>query len=60
MTDASFSKRISFAYLEDLKENFNKKFDKNMIENAITYSLNNPFYNTIKQKTVKYLKKGFL
>lgn len=31
MTDASFSKRVSFAYLEELKEQFIKKFDEKQI-----------------------------
>jgi len=32
MTEAAFSKRISFAYLEELKENFLNKYDKNQID----------------------------
>jgi len=28
MADAVFSKRVSFAYLEELKDNFYKKYDE--------------------------------
>ncbi len=56
MTDASFSKRVSFAYLEELKEFFIKKFDEKQIQSAITYGLNSAFHDIIKNKTVFYLK----
>ena len=52
MAETNFSKRMAFAFLEDIKENFGGKYTYEQKINAIAFSLNNSFYSTMKEKMV--------
>ena len=57
MADASFPKRIAFAYLENLKEKFFNKYPNEQRNRAIAFSMNNTFADTIRDEMARSLKK---
>lgn len=57
MAETNFSKRMAFAFLEDIKENFGGKYSYEQKINAIAFSLNNSFYSTMKEKMVNKINK---
>jgi hypothetical protein len=55
MADASFPKRIAFAYLENLKEKFFNKYPNEQRNRAIAFSMNNTFADTIRDEMARSL-----
>lgn len=53
MADATFPKRIAFAYLENLKEKFFNKYPNEQRNKANAYSMNNTFADTIRDEMVR-------
>ena len=43
MTDATFPKRVSFVYLDDIKQRFLEKYSSEQRNNAISYGLSSTF-----------------
>lgn len=56
MADTSYSKRMAFAFLEDIKEVFGGKYTYEQKVTAIAFSLNNSFYSVMKEKMVLSLR----
>jgi len=56
MAESNFSKRMAFAFLEDIKENFGGKYTYEQKINSIAFSLNNSFYTIIKEKMVDFYR----
>jgi hypothetical protein len=52
MTDATFPKRVSFVYLDDIKQRFLEKYSSEQRNNAISYGLSSTFSEVLKTKMV--------
>lgn len=52
MSTKDYPRENSFAFLDDIKEQFLKTFSNSEIENAISYSLNDSFKQTLESKLV--------
>lgn len=53
LSDANFTKRMAFSFLEDIKETFMGKFTHEQRINAVAFAFNNSFNPTMKEKMVE-------